>query len=260
MKRLFSRRWLGYVMVMIMTALVVAPVSAGTTPRFTDVPNTNIFFGDIQWMADNGITFGCGTDIFCPKDTVTREQMSAFMRRLATTRVVDAATATRAESANSALTATRSDEADYATLAGEAVQADNAGRLEGYRASDYQPAATLWSPAPGAQTVLTGGSTSLGEVDFFSNDSCSKAYIATATGQVNNMNPGDVATFSISVDGVSNGNSVQELFDNNGVFSLQVLAAATGSGHFELFGSVTGTSMQVTNANLIVQQVEEFCP
>ena len=47
-------------------------------------------------MKDNHITDGCNpptNNKFCPKNAVTREQMSAFMHRLATKRVVDAATA-----------------------------------------------------------------------------------------------------------------------------------------------------------------------
>ena len=74
-----------------MTAALIGPVSAAIT-RFTDVPDTNIFAADILWMDENEITTGCGTDLFCPSDNVTREQMSAFMRRLATKQVVDAGT------------------------------------------------------------------------------------------------------------------------------------------------------------------------
>jgi hypothetical protein len=54
--------------------------------RFSDVPNTNTFHADITWLADMGITRGCNPPAnteFCPKDPVTREQMAAFMRRLA---------------------------------------------------------------------------------------------------------------------------------------------------------------------------------
>jgi hypothetical protein len=56
--------------------------------RFGDVPNTNIFHGDITWLADNEITRGCNPPTntqFCPKDNVTREQMAAFIRRMAQT-------------------------------------------------------------------------------------------------------------------------------------------------------------------------------
>ena len=68
-----------------LAALVIVAVSvpaSATITRFTDVPDSNIFANDIKWMDENGITRGCGTDIFCPNDNVTREQMSAFMKRL----------------------------------------------------------------------------------------------------------------------------------------------------------------------------------
>jgi len=36
---------------------------------------------DIAWLADEGITAGCGEDRFCPKSSVTREQMASFLAR-----------------------------------------------------------------------------------------------------------------------------------------------------------------------------------
>ncbi len=36
---------------------------------------------DIAWLADSGITAGCGVDRFCPRDPVTREQMASFLSR-----------------------------------------------------------------------------------------------------------------------------------------------------------------------------------
>lgn len=77
----------------VVVALVVAPAAAIAGDRFLDVPGSNTFHTDIGWMADNGVTRGCNppsNNRYCPKDNVTREQMAAFIRRLATTRVVDA--------------------------------------------------------------------------------------------------------------------------------------------------------------------------
>ncbi|MFQ5554469.1 MAG: hypothetical protein ACE5GC_03750 [Acidimicrobiia bacterium] len=57
------------------------------------MPDTNTFHADITWLAGNGITRGCNppdNTLFCPADAVTREQMAAFMKRLAATRAVDA--------------------------------------------------------------------------------------------------------------------------------------------------------------------------
>jgi hypothetical protein len=69
------------------------PVVANAAAGFIDVDDASVFVADIQWMADNGITKGCNpptNDRFCPKDNVTREQMAAFMHRLADGQVVDA--------------------------------------------------------------------------------------------------------------------------------------------------------------------------
>ena len=96
------------VRVMLVTgfiAVLAIPVVALAADRFKDVPTTNIFHDDIAWLAENGITFGCNppdNDEFCPKDDVTREQMAAFMRRLANrmTPKVAEATGTQAIKSN----------------------------------------------------------------------------------------------------------------------------------------------------------------
>lgn len=52
--------------------------------RFRDVAGTDIFFADIKWLSDRGITRGCnppGNDRFCPDEAVTRGQMAAFLVR-----------------------------------------------------------------------------------------------------------------------------------------------------------------------------------
>ncbi len=46
-----------------------------------DDDNGSIFEDDIEWLSLSGITSGCGTRIFCPKLTVTRGQMAAFLNR-----------------------------------------------------------------------------------------------------------------------------------------------------------------------------------
>ncbi len=47
---------------------------------FDDVADS-VFVDDILWLADSGITRGCGETSFCPKDNVTRGQMAAFLVR-----------------------------------------------------------------------------------------------------------------------------------------------------------------------------------
>lgn len=50
--------------------------------RYVDVTGgSEQFAGYIEQLADDGITKGCDADHFCPRDTVTREQMAAFLMR-----------------------------------------------------------------------------------------------------------------------------------------------------------------------------------
>ncbi len=48
---------------------------------FADVPATSTFFDDINAIAWEGITQGCGSGYYCPNDLVTRAQMAAFLVR-----------------------------------------------------------------------------------------------------------------------------------------------------------------------------------
>jgi len=55
-----------------------------TIHAFDDVPPSNVFEGDIAWLAGQGITKGCNppeNTLFCPEDPVTRGQMAAFLVR-----------------------------------------------------------------------------------------------------------------------------------------------------------------------------------
>lgn len=47
---------------------------------FTD-DETSSFESSINALAASGITYGCATGNFCPKDTVKRDQMAAFLVR-----------------------------------------------------------------------------------------------------------------------------------------------------------------------------------
>lgn len=74
------------VVVLLLTTAVSTAVIAGH--NFTDVPDTNTFHEDIEWLAENRVTIGCNppeNTEFCPEENVTREQMSAFMHRFART-------------------------------------------------------------------------------------------------------------------------------------------------------------------------------
>jgi len=51
------------------------------TGRFTDVPVSSPFAAWIERLALDGITGGCGTNIYCPDNTVTRAQMAVFIEK-----------------------------------------------------------------------------------------------------------------------------------------------------------------------------------
>lgn len=101
------KKWVRTAMIVVVTALIVAPLTAVAAHTFTDVPDSHTFHNDIDWLADANVTKGCnpaqGNTRFCPDDEVTRGQMAAFLKRLAENQVVDAATAVTAETANNAL-------------------------------------------------------------------------------------------------------------------------------------------------------------
>jgi hypothetical protein len=50
-------------------------------PYFTDAPAGSFGFEYIQKLWELGVTSGCGTNLFCPNDDVTREQMAVFVIR-----------------------------------------------------------------------------------------------------------------------------------------------------------------------------------
>ena len=89
--------------IVAMSVLLATPLVVTAADQFTDVPNSNVFHDNITWLADAGVTKGCNPPAnteFCPSDNVTREQMAAFMQRLAENKVVDAATAVTADDAD----------------------------------------------------------------------------------------------------------------------------------------------------------------
>ena len=49
-------------------------------PEFSDIASST-FLDHIHWLFYQGITGGCGGGRFCPRDTVTRGEMAAFVAR-----------------------------------------------------------------------------------------------------------------------------------------------------------------------------------
>lgn len=60
-----------------------AATSGFPNPGFRDVPPSHAFFTEIAWAAHEDITQGYADGTFRPGSAVTRQAMSAFMRRLA---------------------------------------------------------------------------------------------------------------------------------------------------------------------------------
>ena len=62
-------------------------LTANNHHGFNDVSPSNTFFNDIGRLATAGITKGCNPPSntkYCPSDSVTRAQMTAFLHRAAT--------------------------------------------------------------------------------------------------------------------------------------------------------------------------------
>lgn len=81
------------VVLAIAVVFAIVPTAVLASYRFNDVPDSNTFHKDIAWLAEADVTRGCNppeNTEFCPNDNVTREQMAAFMHRLAGNQVVDA--------------------------------------------------------------------------------------------------------------------------------------------------------------------------
>lgn len=87
------RKWIVAAVLVAAGLLLQGAVAWAVVARFGDVPPSHPFFDDVEWVADAGVTLGCGDGSnYCPTDNVTRQQMAAFLHRLAVNRVVDAAT------------------------------------------------------------------------------------------------------------------------------------------------------------------------
>ena len=77
-----ASRPLRRVAVGLLALALLVPGVVLASHQFTDVPTSHTFHNDIDWLADAGVTGGCGSGRFCPNASVTRGQMAAFMHRL----------------------------------------------------------------------------------------------------------------------------------------------------------------------------------
>ena len=71
------------VLIVLIAAVVFIPIGAAATHIFTDVSDFNTHAAGIEWVANAGVTAGCGDGTtYCPNDDVTRAQMATYMHRL----------------------------------------------------------------------------------------------------------------------------------------------------------------------------------
>jgi hypothetical protein len=75
-------RALGLVLAGIVALLAAGTIGAVAAMQFSDVSPTSVHAPGIGFVADTGVTVGCGGTRFCPEDPVTRAQMATFMHRL----------------------------------------------------------------------------------------------------------------------------------------------------------------------------------
>jgi len=74
-----------FVLTLFLALGSVVAAAAGAAPvtplgTFLD-DNGNIHEPNIEALAEEGITKGCGTDVYCPADSVRRDQMASFLAR-----------------------------------------------------------------------------------------------------------------------------------------------------------------------------------
>jgi hypothetical protein len=67
----------------VLALILVIPGIAGATHVFLDVGDGSTHAEGIEWVADAGVSVGCGNGTnYCPDDSVSRAQMGTFMYRL----------------------------------------------------------------------------------------------------------------------------------------------------------------------------------
>jgi hypothetical protein len=84
-RALVVRRGRAVLAMVALAAVVVVAASVGALAanRFGDVSSGHPHAAGIGWVADAGITVGCGDGSdYCPDDDVSRDQMATFMHRL----------------------------------------------------------------------------------------------------------------------------------------------------------------------------------
>jgi hypothetical protein len=248
---------------LLVAVVPVAVMAAGGT--FTD-DDTSIFEADIEWMAANGITSGCGTGLYCPDDNVTRGQMAAFMKRLATSKVVDAATAVTADHATTADSATTATSADTAATAATADLATNSNALGGKGVSGFQPALfdfqgnqDVTVNAIGAHVIATGEVTTAGPHLCFIGQFSQADILVRASGYTSGVGAGETASLYLTAGGVEIEGTRRVISADDGTFATEWLYSSIGGAETLTLSAFEGGTDQysVVNAQISVEVLQD---
>lgn len=118
-------------LIIALALLLVIPGVAVADHIFTDVGHADTHTPGIEWVADAGVTAGCGDGTaYCPNDNVTRAQMGTFMCRLSGNCGV-APSVNAATAADSDLL----DGIDSTGFLGSTAKAADADKVDGYDAN-----------------------------------------------------------------------------------------------------------------------------
>jgi hypothetical protein len=150
------KRWARIALIVGVTALIVAPLTAVASHSFTDVPDSHTFHEDIEWMKESGVTRGCNPPAntrYCPEDDVKRSQMAAFMKRFAQYLGAEDGTPAQADHATTA------DSATSATTADDADTLDGIDSLGFVQTADRDTSAWIVVHADGSILRQSGGLT-----------------------------------------------------------------------------------------------------
>lgn len=122
--------------------------------QFNDVPDGNIFHDQIDFLASRNITLGCGGGNFCPNNSVSRQEMAAFLERMARALspvVLNVVGATVTAGTNACLTEAYTPEFDQiATFTGGVYGFDEG---DVYSRVQYRIDAGTWNDVDGAWYV-----------------------------------------------------------------------------------------------------------
>ena len=225
-------------LIIAVAVMLVIPGIAGATHLFTDVSDGGTHTPGITWVADVGVTTGCGDgSTYCPNDSVSRAQMGTFMYRLSGN---DPATAP-------SVNADKLDGLDSTAFLGVSDQATDSALLGGFAADDLVRAA--YAVAPFGAVVTDG-------IDDFT--ILSTAITAPVDGLLiihassdvwNYTNDSGAAGCAIELDGVQVDSSVRQ---------FQTDAATDGTNREE--DCATDTVVPVMAGDYTIDFVTAFSP